>query len=40
MTYKANVIPNKFGLQPLYWDRVQYQTEISQSINIANPYIV
>lgn len=38
MTIKANVIPNKFGLEPQYWDRVQLKTEVSYPVNIANPY--
>lgn len=38
MTLKANVIPNKFGLEPQYWDRLQLKTEVSHSVNIANPY--
>ena len=38
MTIKANVIPNKFGLEPQYWDRVQLKTEVSHSVNISNPY--
>jgi hypothetical protein len=38
MTIKANVNPNKFGLEPQYWDRIQLKTEVSHSVNIANPY--
>jgi hypothetical protein len=36
--YSANVHPNKFGLAPIYYDRVQDRDEISHALNVANPY--
>jgi hypothetical protein len=37
-TFKAFAKPNKFGLEPIYFDRVPYLTQVSQLLHVANPY--
>ena len=37
-TLKAYVKPNKFGLEPFYFDYVPFMSQVNRSIVIANPY--
>lgn len=37
-TFRAHVQPNKFGLEPIYLDRVPYLTQVSRSLVISNPF--